>query len=156
MAISRLQAALAGFTKELTVVAAQINLDFTLIKCEAPPEFRPPGDALSKQRKDMAECGTPHITARRLGALFDGVCPITPTSSRRTARAPLETAKAIEERTEPEPTGSVFVEHSGFDGTSIWAAATLSSAAMHVSHTGSARLLSVKQGAASTPLTCDG
>ncbi|KAK5664008.1 hypothetical protein OQA88_222 [Cercophora sp. LCS_1] len=132
MAINRLQAALANITTDLTAAAAQINFDFTLLKIEAPPEFQPLGNVLSRQRKELAECGTPHITAKRLGALFDGVCPPTLNLFRAYGLRVSEIAEAIENTTEPETAGSVFAEHSGFDGTSIWAAATTSPAAIQV------------------------
>lgn len=74
----RLQAALASATNELTIAAANINFDFTLVKCEAPKEFQPLGSTLSKTRKENAEGGTAHITARRLGVLFGGILPPTP------------------------------------------------------------------------------
>ncbi|KAM5349421.1 hypothetical protein ACJ41O_005926 [Fusarium nematophilum] len=74
----RLQAALAAATNEVTVAAANLNFDFTLIKCEAPKEFQELGSALSQKRKDNAEGGSTPITARRLGALFEGMLLFTP------------------------------------------------------------------------------
>jgi hypothetical protein len=78
VSIGRLQAALASATNEVTVAAANINFDFALVKCEAPQEYQPLGHALSTRRKEEAEGGSLHITARRLGALFDGLCPNVP------------------------------------------------------------------------------
>jgi hypothetical protein len=75
MAISRLQAALAAATNELTVAAANFNFDFTLVKCEAPKEYHDLGKALSSNRKDEADLGQTHITGRRLGALLEGIVP---------------------------------------------------------------------------------
>lgn len=78
MTIGRLQAALAQAANEVTVAAANINFDFTLVKYGAPEEYHPLGAALNANRRSNAETGTTHVTARRLGALFEGVCPPTP------------------------------------------------------------------------------
>ncbi|KAI0538353.1 hypothetical protein GGR58DRAFT_501346 [Xylaria digitata] len=76
--IGRLQAALASVTNEVTVAAANLNFDFSLVKCEAPREYQSIGQSLTPYRKTEAEAGSQHITARRLGALFEGVCPKVP------------------------------------------------------------------------------
>lgn len=131
MAISRLQASLAQATNELTVAAANINFDFTLVKCEAPKEYLSLGNALSKKRKDEAEIGQLHITARRLGALFEGTCPATPNLIKAYGLRASEIAAHAKEHF-AEPSGSIFAEQNGIDGTSIWAAATSSPAALHV------------------------
>ncbi|KAM5354121.1 hypothetical protein ACJ41O_000771 [Fusarium nematophilum] len=60
---------------ELTVAAAAFNIDFSLLKIEAPKAFHGVRDALSVQRRDEAEGRQPHITARRLGALFEAKIP---------------------------------------------------------------------------------
>ncbi|EMD65184.1 hypothetical protein GGP41_003823 [Bipolaris sorokiniana] len=78
MAIGRLQAALAAATNEVTVAAANINFNFTLIKCKAPKEYQALRNALSKKHKENAEFGSSRVLARQLGALFDGVCPSAP------------------------------------------------------------------------------
>ena len=131
MAISRLQAALATATNELTVAAANINFDFTLVKCEAPKEYHDLGKALSSNRKDEAELGQTHITARRLGALFEGICPATPKLIKAYGLRVSETAGAAG-KSSTEPSNSIFAAYSGVDGTSIWAAATSSPTALHV------------------------
>jgi hypothetical protein len=131
MAVGRLQAALAQATSEVTVAAANINFDFTLVKYEAPREYQELGDALSKKRKDNAEMGQLHITARRLGALFEGVCPATPNLLRAYGTRASEIAQHARSQLF-ESTDEIFVEQSGVDGTSIWAAATSSGAALHV------------------------
>ncbi|KAF4625513.1 hypothetical protein G7Y89_g12656 [Cudoniella acicularis] len=78
MALSRLQASLATVTNELTLAAANINFDLTFVKCEEPKEYQELGKVLSQKRKDEAEMGSAHVTARKLGALFEGVCSPTP------------------------------------------------------------------------------
>ncbi|XEV00960.1 hypothetical protein FSHL1_006247 [Fusarium sambucinum] len=128
----RLQAALASATNELTIAAANINFDFTLVKCEAPKEFEPLGSALSQTRKENAEGGTAHITARRLGALFEGILPPTPTLVKSYGTRVSEIAQAAEQESSPKIKESLFAAHVGADGTSIWAAATSSPTALHI------------------------
>jgi hypothetical protein len=131
MALGRLQASLAAVTNEVTVAAANINFDFTLVKREAPREYQELGDFLSQKRKEDAESGSPHITARRLGALFEGVCPPTPNLIKAYGVRVSEIS-TIARKSSNEPSDSIFAEHTGVDGTSIWAAATSSSTALHV------------------------
>ncbi|KAI1080784.1 hypothetical protein F5B20DRAFT_570240 [Whalleya microplaca] len=78
LSLGKLQAALASATNEVTVAAANINFDFALVKCEAPPEYKPLGQSLTPYRRTEAESGSQHVTARRLGALFEGLIPDTP------------------------------------------------------------------------------
>ncbi|KAL9093936.1 MAG: hypothetical protein Q9165_003859 [Trypethelium subeluteriae] len=129
MAFNKLQASLAAATNEVTVAAANINFDFTLVKCEAPKEYEELGNALSPKRKEQAEQGTTHITARRLGALFESVCPPTPNLIKAYGNRASQIAETAKE-TSVEPSDSIFAAHAGVDGTSIWAAAT--SSALHV------------------------
>lgn len=131
MAISRLQASLAAATNEVTVAAANINFDFTLVKCEAPKEYQGLGNALSAVRKERAETGTAHITARRLGALFEDVCPPTPLLVKAYGSRVSEIAEEAKKKYGKDTKG-IFADHAGIDGTSIWAAATSSTAALHV------------------------
>lgn len=58
-----------------TLTLANANIDFALIKVEVPKQFEGLGKSLSKHRREDAECGRQHRTARRLGALFDRVIP---------------------------------------------------------------------------------
>ncbi|TLD27937.1 hypothetical protein E2P81_ATG06283 [Venturia nashicola] len=132
MAINRLQAALAAVTNEVTVAAAQINFDFTLIKHEAPREYQLLGKNLSQKRKDDAESGSIHITARRLGALFDRVCAPTPNLLKAYGTRVSETSDELTSTASSEAANSIFAAYSGFDGTSIWAAATSSMPAIQV------------------------
>lgn len=130
--ISKLQAALTSVTNEVTLAAANINFDFTLVKCEAPKEFHQLGSSLSKLRVDNAECGPIHMTARRLGALFDGMLPSTPSLLKAYGSRASEIALAAKDKFTPEPENSMFAAYGGIDGTSIWAAATSSRSALHV------------------------
>ncbi|KAF4949378.1 hypothetical protein FGADI_8946 [Fusarium gaditjirri] len=128
----RLQAALASATNELTLAAANINFDFTLVRYEVPKEFEPLGSALSQTRKENAEGGTAHITARRLGVLFEGIIRPTPALVKSYGTRVSEIAQAVQQKSPPEVQESIFAAHAGADGTSIWAAATSSATALHV------------------------
>ncbi|KAK2799750.1 hypothetical protein FQN51_006676 [Onygenales sp. PD_10] len=132
MAISRLQASLASATNEVTVAAANINFEFTLVKYEAPKEYQPLGQILSVKRKKDAEYGSSHVTARRLGALFEGVCPNTPNLVRTYGERVSEISKSAIDKDHNEYSQSIFSAYAGVDATSIWAAATSSKAALHV------------------------
>lgn len=131
-AIGKVKAALGSATNEVTLTAANLNFDFTLIKCEAPKEFGQLGTALSKRRKENAEYGSTHITARKLGALFEGMLPSTPCLLQAYGNRVSEIAESSTERHSPEFENSMFAAHKGVDGTSIWAAATSSPTALHI------------------------
>jgi len=128
----RLQAALASATNEVTVAAANLNFDFTLVKYEAPKEFQPLGEMLAASKKSSAETGLAHVTARRLGALFEGVCPHTPNLMKAYGKRVSQISVAAKDKNTSTIKASLFSEYSGVDGTSIWAAATSSTAALHV------------------------
>ncbi|KAK3209884.1 hypothetical protein GRF29_44g966898 [Pseudopithomyces chartarum] len=129
---SKLNPALLSVPQELTVAAANFNLDFSLMKVEAPKEFLGVGDALSAQRRGDAEEGQIHITARKLGALFEALAPPVP----HLYQAYGKRASAISKRANTEPhkginTG-IFSHQVGPDGASIWAAATSGTGAIAI------------------------
>lgn len=128
----RLQAALAAATNEVTVAAANISFDFTLVKYEAPKEFQPLKGFLTTTRKDEAESGKTHVTARRLGALFNGICPETPALIKAYGARVSEISKEATEKQSRDYSKSIFAAYVGVDATSIWAAATSSKPAIHV------------------------
>ncbi|RSM18462.1 hypothetical protein CDV31_002597 [Fusarium ambrosium] len=130
--LGRLQAALAAATNEVTVAAANINFDFTLVKYEAPKEFQPLKGFLTTTRKHDAETGKTHVIARRLGALFDGICPETPALIKAYGARVSEISKAATEKESRDYSKSIFAAYVGVDATSIWAAATSSKPAIHV------------------------
>ncbi|KAI8632448.1 hypothetical protein F5Y19DRAFT_462881 [Xylariaceae sp. FL1651] len=131
LSIGKLQAALASATNEVTVAAANINFDFALVKCEAPPEYQPLGQALSSFRRAEAEGGSLHITARRLGALFDGLCPNTPNLLRAFGTRAAEISKAATASSQVKMGDNwIFSDYTGIDSTSLWAAATSGKAAL--------------------------
>ncbi|KAI0864391.1 hypothetical protein F4860DRAFT_529040 [Xylaria cubensis] len=133
LAFGRLQASLAQATQDFTIAAANFNFDFTLVKVEAPPEYRDIATALSPSRVHEAETGRLHATARRLGALFEGVCPKTPNLIKayglRASEISQEVAKATRQTRDEN---WIRMQYGGIDATSIWAAATSSKAALPV------------------------
>ncbi|KAI9686872.1 MAG: hypothetical protein M1822_002625 [Bathelium mastoideum] len=130
--IGRLQQALAAVTNDVTVAAANFNFDFALVKCEPPQEYHPLGTILSAKRKHDAELGPIHITARRLGALFEGVCPNTPKLVQAYGIRTSEIARLANDKISSIYAESIFAAHTGIDATTIWAAATSSKAALPV------------------------
>ncbi|PGH15647.1 hypothetical protein AJ79_02240 [Helicocarpus griseus UAMH5409] len=132
MSVGRLQASLAAPTNEVVVAASNINFDFTLVKYEAPKEYQPLGQILSERRKHEAEHGSSHVTARRLGALFEGVCPSTPNLVKAYGERVSEISKSATDKASNQYSRSIFAAYTGVDATSIWAAATSSKAALHV------------------------
>jgi hypothetical protein len=130
--ISRITAALASATNDVTLAAANINFDFSLMKVEVPTEFQPIGTSLSEKRRMDAEIGTPHRTARILGALFEDVIPPTPQLVRAYGSRVSEIIRDAEKKTSTGIGNSLFKGYMGADGTSIWAAATSGTSALHV------------------------
>ncbi|KAI4862401.1 hypothetical protein F4820DRAFT_450971 [Hypoxylon rubiginosum] len=124
--VGRLQAALASATNEITVAAANFNFDFSIVKYEAPKEFHPVGKLLSAKRKYEAEDGSCHIIARRLAALFAGVCPKCPELIKAYGQRASEIAGEATSKESKEHFDSVFSQYTGVDATSMWAAATSS------------------------------
>lgn len=109
---------------EVTLAAAAFNLDFSLIKVEAPAEYNGVRNALTSYRRNQAEGGEHHITARRLGALFEPLIPQIPNLTRAYGIRASEIASATHHNKPSQPTLGIFSEQAGLDGTNIWAAAT--------------------------------
>lgn len=127
MSIGRIQAGFAQASQELTLAAASINIDFTLMKFEAPAEYQAIGNLLTPSRVCEAEAGPIHITARKLGALFDGVCPETPNLIKAYGIRASEISQEVSEADSDSARLSfnwIRNEFGGIDATSIWAAAT--------------------------------
>ena len=123
-ALSKIANSIFSATNENTIALANLNFDFSLIKFAAPREFQGVGEKLSLQRRNEAEAGPAHGTARKLGALFEPLVPSTP----QLIRAYGLRASEIIGKPEISPHGSrsdgPFAEYVGADGTTIWAAAT--------------------------------
>ena len=132
LSLGRIQAGFAQASQELTVAAANLNFDFTLVKVEALPEYQPLGKVLSASRVREAETGPLHVTARRLGALFEGVCPETPNLITAYGTRASEISREVSEKDSGVSRSSNWIrtEYGGIDATSIWAAATSSKAAL--------------------------
>lgn len=115
--------ALTSVSNEVTLAVAQFNMDFTLMKVEAPQEYQGLGSALSPSRREQAEVGLTHTTARKLGALFEHIIPDTPRLYRAYGQRSSDIAMSDSAHGTISRTGP-FSAHEGLDGTSIWAAAT--------------------------------
>ena len=122
--ISKLLPSFTNASLEIAPALANVNFDFSLFKVEPPKEFEGVGNALSKIRRESAESGMPHITARKLGALFEHLLPPTPNLFNAYGRR----ASEISESSSVDPEGrrsyGVFASQVGADATSLWAAAT--------------------------------
>ncbi|KAH7134953.1 hypothetical protein B0J11DRAFT_425484 [Dendryphion nanum] len=132
--ISKFNSALLSVPNELTVAAANFNINFSLMKVEAPREFHGLGDGLSRLRRHDAEEGMPHITARSLGALFESLIPPISHLTSAYGKRVSEISKHLETDSSHKPHTGIFSDRAGADGTSIWAAATSgqSAIAMHL------------------------
>lgn len=93
------------------------------MKVEAPQEYQGLGSALSPSRREQAEDGLPHTTARKLGALFEHIIPETPRLYGAYGQRASDIAKSHATNAAVSQIGP-FSAHEGLDGTSLWAAAT--------------------------------
>ncbi|KAK1148253.1 hypothetical protein N8T08_010062 [Aspergillus melleus] len=122
--IGGIQNSLLSATNENNLQLASLKFDFSLLKFEAPPEFHRLGSLLSPHRKKDAEEGPFHVTARRLGALFEDIIPRTPLLVKAFGTRVSE----IVETPGISPQGSTlhgpFENYVGADGTAVWAAVT--------------------------------
>ena len=109
---------------EISPALANFNFDFTLCRVEAPTEFHGVGRALTHGRRTEAESGQSHITARILGALFTSALPKTPNLIRIYGARASEISKSAAEESSKTQSWGFFADHSGADGTTIWASAT--------------------------------
>jgi len=130
--LGRLTNAIVAANNENTLQLAGFNIDFSLLKVEAPKEFMGLGAVLSQQRKSNAEDGPLHRTARKLGALFEQLLPSTPNLIRVYGKR----ATNIFQTPGVNPQGSrrdgPFENFVGADGASLWAAATSGHSAVAV------------------------
>ncbi|KAL8979164.1 MAG: hypothetical protein Q9205_005436 [Flavoplaca limonia] len=141
-AIGRVTASALAATNENTFGLANFNIDFSLVKVEAPIEYGGLRSALSRHRVENAEQGPQHRTARRLGALFEQILPPIKKLAEAYGRRSSQIAET-EKRKSPvnipadsqlitAPCSGPFAQHIGLDGTSIYAAATSGSSAIAV------------------------
>lgn len=132
MSFGRLTASILSGTIDTTVALASLNFDFSLVKVEAPAEYKGLGSSLSRFRSNEAEHGTAHITARKLGALFSDAAPVSPNLIKAYGLRVSEIAKSFTFNPQGADRDGIFGEQMGADGTTIWAAATSSHAAISV------------------------
>ncbi|PGG96931.1 hypothetical protein GX51_07579 [Blastomyces parvus] len=132
VSISRFVPSLTAPTIETTLALANLNFDFSLVKLEAPKEFLGLGNSLSRHRRESAEIGPTHITARKLGALFAQVVPSTPKLEEAYGKRVSEIAGSSDINPQGLRSDGIFADYIGADGTSIWAAATSGSPAISV------------------------
>ena len=130
--IGRVSAALSSVVNENLVTLANLNFDFTLFKVEAPREFSGLGTTMSARRKENAESGPQHRTARKLGALFDGVLPPVPGLLTTYGKRVSEIAQSEKVNPKMLKVENMFANHIGADSTSIWAAVTSGEGAVSV------------------------
>lgn len=123
--LGRITNSLASAVNENSISLAQLNLDFSLFKVEAPAEYSALGGALSVIKKENAEHGPAHRTARKLGALFKNIIPPVPVliKSYGTRCTQIMQSPGINPRSDAQRHGP-FADYVGADATSIWAAAT--------------------------------
>ncbi len=98
-AIGRVTASALAATNENTFGLANFNLDFSLVKVEAPIEYRGLRSALSRHRVENAEQGPQHRTARRLGALFEQILPPIKTLAEAYGRRSSQIAETEKQKT---------------------------------------------------------
>ncbi|GAB1311420.1 hypothetical protein MFIFM68171_01630 [Madurella fahalii] len=130
--IGRMQNALMSATNEVVLTAANFNFDFSLMKFDAPPEYMGISSAITSSRRQEAEGGEIHITARRLGALFEDVCPATPNLIKAYGTRATELAQQASAQSSLDSSNWIFSAYRGIDATSLWAAATSRKAALPV------------------------
>ena len=119
-------------SQENTLALASINFDFSLLKFEAPKEYTGLGAALTEKRRVEAEDGSIHVTARKLGALFESDLPEVPRLFKAYGMRVTEIVSIEKVNPKGNETDGPFADYIGADGTSIWAAATSGSAALAV------------------------
>ena len=121
-AISRFTSALLAGSQENTLALASLNFDFSLYKVEAPIEYHDLGQCLSNERRSVAENGSQHIIARKLGALFRSKIPKVPHLIKAYGQRASKIARTTTDFTSKDQ--GFLAGQIGIDGTTIWAAAT--------------------------------
>jgi hypothetical protein len=130
--ISKITPSILQGSTDITLALANLNFDFSLVKVDAPASYHGVGEVLSKKRKNVAENGSVHITARKLAVLFEQILPETPRLVEAYGtRASFIAAQYASSSKDNESAG-LFSTYTGIDGTSIWAAATSGGSALSV------------------------
>ncbi|KAJ2985470.1 hypothetical protein NUW58_g5512 [Xylaria curta] len=131
--LGRIGTSLVSATNENTLALASLNFDFSMVKIQAPKEYTDLGHALGVVRRENAENGTAHRTARKLGALFEALMPSTPKliAAYGTRCSEIMQAPGVNPSGTTEQHGA-FAGFVGADATSIWAAATSGATAISI------------------------
>ena len=124
LSFGKAQASAVANTAEATFALANFNFDFSLYKVEAPTEYTGVGTSLSPFRKKEAESGRAHVTARKLGALFESLLPETPELARVYGLRASEVSESPAFGLSKSHHYGFFASRAGADATSIWASAT--------------------------------
>jgi hypothetical protein len=132
MSFNKLAVSAVNGALEIQPALANINFDFSLWKVAPPKEFEGVGAALTTFRRNEAENGCAHRTARKLGALFEKLLPTTPKLIKAYGQRASEISKASSIDAEARAAYGVFASRVGADATSLWAAATSGSSAIAV------------------------
>lgn len=130
--IGKIVLSAASGMQEATFAQSNINFDFSLIKLDAPLEYRELGALLSISRKRDAEEGSTHTTARKLGAVFADELPHVPHLMSAYGLRVSEISKNPRFNPQGGDSDGPFADLIGADGTSIWAAATSGKGALEV------------------------
>ncbi|KAL7913895.1 hypothetical protein GGI35DRAFT_438893 [Trichoderma velutinum] len=130
--LGKLSNSLVSVTNENTVALVNLNVDFSVFRCDPSPEYLAVGSALTTKRKQEAENGAIHATACKLGFLFHQMLPDTP----KLLQAYGIRVSEILSRPGINPEGTEddgpFRAFIGADCTSIWAAATSGPASISI------------------------
>lgn len=132
MSLGKFTASVLSGTQETTVALAALNFDFALFKTEAPQEYKALGSALSPHRREVAEDGDIHTTARKLRAMFEHILPSTPSLYNAYGIRASEIASISLKGSRATGASGAFAAHQGVDGGSIWAAATSGAGAVAI------------------------
>lgn len=97
-----------------------------------PKEFEGVGSALSTIRREEAETGLLHVTARKLGALFEDLLPSTPSLTAAYGRRASEISQCSSITSGGRESYGMFGSRIGADAASLWAAATSGQGAIAV------------------------
>ena len=122
--IGQFSAGLLSAANENILALNNFKFDFSLLKVDAPREYSELGQALSTGRRNEAEDGSHHKTARRLGSLFEQIIPSTPHLIKAYGLRSSEIATSSFVNPKGSAKDGPFESYVGVDGTAMWAAAT--------------------------------
>ncbi|CZR51175.1 uncharacterized protein PAC_01050 [Phialocephala subalpina] len=132
--MAQVSASLISATNQNTVGLANFNINFSIIKITPLQEYTRLNISLSQQRRENAEEGPLHRTARKLGLLFEQIVPPIPDLIEAHGIRASEIAGVKDKSPKIDTLYGPFAGHAGVYGTSIYVAATSgsSSIALHL------------------------